>query len=70
MHTEKIDKRYSKILHRMFNIRQEGDYKELTEISVDDSNECVEQARIFLHTIKEFIHQLRTKTKSDRAPLA
>ncbi|MFH1629704.1 MAG: HEPN domain-containing protein [Pseudomonadota bacterium] len=29
VHTGKFDKHYSKILHRMFNMRQEGDYREI-----------------------------------------
>ena len=36
VHARKFDKHYSKILHRMFNMRQEGDYKELVKISRND----------------------------------
>jgi uncharacterized protein (UPF0332 family) len=55
VHTKKIDKYYSKILHRMFNMRQEGDYKELVEISPDDAMRSVEEARNFLNGIKGLI---------------
>jgi uncharacterized protein (UPF0332 family) len=55
VHTKKIDKYYSKILHRMFNMRQEGDYKELVEISPDDAMRSVEDARNFLNGIKGLI---------------
>ena len=55
VHTKKIDKYYSKILHRMFNMRQEGDYKELVEISPDDAIRSVENARNFLNGIKGLI---------------
>ena len=55
VHTKKIDKYYSKILHRMFNMRQEGDYKELVEISPDDAIRSVEDARNFLNGIKGLI---------------
>lgn len=55
IHTEKIDTYYSKILHRMFNQRQEGDYKEMVEISRDDAIQGIEHAHEFLNAIKEFI---------------
>jgi uncharacterized protein (UPF0332 family) len=55
IHTDKIDKYYSKILHRMFNMRQEGDYKEMVEISRDDAIQGIEHAQAFLNAIKEFI---------------
>jgi uncharacterized protein (UPF0332 family) len=51
---KKIDKRYSKILHRIFNIRQEGDYKEFVEISVEDAREYVGLAKEFLDCIKDY----------------
>ena len=55
VHTGIIDKQYSKILHRIFDIRQEGDYKELAEILHDDAIRSVEDARTFLGNIKELI---------------
>ena len=53
--TGKIDKRYSVMLHSLFNVRQEGDYKELVEISFDRAAEHVKLAREFITFIKEFI---------------
>lgn len=55
VHTGKIDKYYSKILHRMFNMRQEGDYKELVEITPDDAIQSVEYAKMFLDAINIFV---------------
>lgn len=55
VHTGKIDKYYSKMLHRMFNMRQEGDYKELVEITPDDAIQSVEHAKMFLDAIKSFV---------------
>jgi len=55
IHTGKIDKCYSKILHRMFNQRQEGDYKEMVEIPRDDAIQGIEHAKAFLNAIKDFI---------------
>lgn len=57
VHTGKIDKYYSKILHRMFGIRQEGDYRELVELSHDDAVQCIDHAKTFLNTIKELINK-------------
>jgi uncharacterized protein (UPF0332 family) len=55
VHTGKIDKKFSKILHRIFIMRQEGDYKELVEISRDDAARSVADAKEFLSSIKKFI---------------
>ncbi|MBW2204732.1 MAG: HEPN domain-containing protein, partial [Deltaproteobacteria bacterium] len=50
-------KHYSKILHQMFNMRQEGDYKELVEISRDDAVKSIEHAKTFLDAIEEFVNK-------------
>jgi len=57
VHTGIIGKQYSKILHRMFDIRQEGDYKELAEISLDDAIRSVEDAQRFVRNIKKVTHE-------------
>ncbi|MBU0567819.1 HEPN domain-containing protein [bacterium] len=57
VHTGKLDKHYSKLLHKMFDVRQQGDYKELVEISVDDTVKYVDYARKFLQGIKELINE-------------
>lgn len=53
VHTKKIDKHYSKILHRVFKVRQEGDYKELVELSFEDAAELVKLAEEFVIGIKK-----------------
>ena len=55
VHSGKIDKNFSKILHRIFISRQEGDYKELVKISRDDAARSVADAKAFLSAIKNFI---------------
>ncbi len=55
VHTEKIDKRYSKILHKTFNVRQKGDYKEFVEFSAKDATEFVKLAEEFFAGINKFI---------------
>ncbi|MBE0478010.1 HEPN domain-containing protein [Candidatus Aerophobetes bacterium] len=53
VHTGRIDKHYSKILHKIFGIRQEGDYKELVKLSFEDASESVKLAEEFLKEIKK-----------------
>jgi uncharacterized protein (UPF0332 family) len=54
VHTGKIDKHYSKILHRIFELRQEGDYKEYVHLTAEEAGEAVNLAGEFLSAIKEF----------------
>ncbi|MBM4056245.1 MAG: hypothetical protein FJ264_16570 [Planctomycetes bacterium] len=44
VHTGKIDKHYSKILHKAFDVRQESDYKEFVKVSHKDAIEAVKFA--------------------------
>ncbi len=55
VHTGKIDKYYSKILHKMFKARQEGDYKEFVKFSAEDTLEFVKLAEEFFVSINKFI---------------
>lgn len=63
IHTKKIDEYYSTILHKMFNIRQKGDYKEMVKLSMEDVNEHVNLAKEFLKGIKDFIEKTSTQRK-------
>lgn len=54
VHTKKIDKKYSKILHYLFELRQEGDYRELTHISIGDAIRSINLAEEFLKEIISF----------------
>ena len=56
VHAGKIDKYYSKILHKAFDARQESDYKEFVELSTKDAAEAVKLAKEFIECIKEIIH--------------
>lgn len=53
--TGKMDKYYSEILHDIFDIRQEADYKEFVDISIEDATEYIEMAQKFLNVIKDFM---------------
>lgn len=55
--TGKIDKRYSRMLHDVFDARLEGDYKEYVEITANDALEHVKFAEEFMQTIKDFINK-------------
>lgn len=50
-----FDKLYSKILHNAFDARQEGDYKEFVDLSIEDATEYVKYADVFLKKIKEYL---------------
>lgn len=57
IHTGKVDKHYSRILHKIFDIRQECDYKELVEFSKEEIAGNVNFAREFFNTIKLLIEK-------------
>jgi uncharacterized protein (UPF0332 family) len=52
VHTGKLGRDYSRILHRMFDTRQECDYKEFVQVTADDAADAVAQAEHFLSAIK------------------
>ncbi|MEJ5284992.1 MAG: HEPN domain-containing protein [Brevinematales bacterium] len=49
----KIDKKYSKILHNIFDERQEADYRELVDIPFEKAIEYVNMAKDFFNEIKK-----------------
>jgi uncharacterized protein (UPF0332 family) len=57
VHTGKLDRRFSRMLHRMFDARQECDYKELVEFSTEEAAESIEIANEFIKTIKAYIEE-------------
>ncbi|OIP28647.1 MAG: DNA-binding protein [Deltaproteobacteria bacterium CG12_big_fil_rev_8_21_14_0_65_43_10] len=52
VHTGKLDRRYSKILHKLFDIRQECDYKEFVDMTNEAAAECIKLAEEFYQAIK------------------
>jgi len=56
--TGKIDKHYSETLHKMFNIRQKGDYKELIEITSEEAAEHFRLAKEFIEYIKNYMNKI------------
>ncbi len=59
--TKRIDKDYSKTLHKMFNIRLKVDYQEFIDISFEDAAEHVKLARKFLECIKSVANKFSTQ---------
>lgn len=55
VHTGKMGKGYSRILHRLFNARQESDYKEFIQFTAEDAADSLRMAEKFLHGIRSLI---------------
>lgn len=55
VHTGRLGRDYSRMLHRMFDTRQECDYKEFVHLSPDDAAAAVDQAAQFLGGIKALL---------------
>lgn len=55
VHAGKLDKDYSRMLHRMFESRQECDYKELVQMSLDDAAMALTQAERFITGVRELL---------------
>ncbi len=56
--TDKINKYYSGIMHKMFNVRQKGDYKEFVEVTKEEARDHVKLAEEFLETIKNYVGKI------------
>ena len=50
--TGKLEMRYSRMLYNLFDARQIGDYKDFVELTGEDAESAVNQAREFIHAIK------------------
>ena len=55
VHTGRADVQLSKILHRLFELRQQSDYRELTTISREEAAAAVDDARRFVDAIERLI---------------
>jgi len=53
--TRIFPKEMSKALHRAFDMRQLGDYRELFEIEQKDAEEIIQAARHFINQAKEYL---------------
>lgn len=48
-------KEMSRALHQAFDLRQMSDYRELTEVSIEDAKELLQEAKRFVNDGKRFI---------------
>lgn len=55
VHAGKMDKEYSRMLHRIFDARQESDYKEFIKFTAENAAEYVRIADEFLLGVKSLI---------------
>lgn len=55
----KMDREFSRSLHKMFNARQVADYKELVEVSSEDAVEAIKVAKLFIEEIKKVVASLQ-----------
>jgi uncharacterized protein (UPF0332 family) len=53
-----LDRQMSRILHRAFDARQEGDYKEFTEFSPEEAAGFAEMGEIFMAGIQKQLENL------------
>ena len=51
----RVERRLGKIVHALFDARQESDYKEMAEVAVADAEEAVSDARAFAEAIKSLL---------------
>ncbi|MBI1921269.1 MAG: HEPN domain-containing protein [Geobacter sp.] len=51
----KMERRFSRMLHRLFVARQKADYKELVELSREQAGEAVAQAKEFVEAVRELL---------------
>ena len=51
----KMDREFSRSLHKMFNARQVADYKELVEVSSEDAVDAIKAAKLFIEEIKKVV---------------
>ena len=52
VHTGRMGREYSRILHRIFDARQESDYKEFVRFTTEDAAEYLRMAEEFLRGVK------------------
>jgi uncharacterized protein (UPF0332 family) len=55
VHAGKLETRFSKMAHKLFEARQVYDYKELVDVSFEDAKKCVAMATEFITEIKAVI---------------
>ena len=57
VHPGKLGLEYSRMLHRLFDARQESDYKEFTQFTTVEAADCIRMAEEFLMAVKGLIQK-------------
>lgn len=55
VHSGRFGKEYSRIFHRLFDARQEADYRELVDCSTGNAEEAVQWAETFVRAVAEAV---------------
>lgn len=55
--TERLPRETSFWLHKAFDLRQMGDYRELVTISIDQADEILEYAKVFLVKVENLLKE-------------
>jgi uncharacterized protein (UPF0332 family) len=55
VHPGKFPVKYSRMLHRLFDARQESDYKEFVQFSTEEALKFSEMAEAFVDVIKKYV---------------
>ena len=55
MRTGRVERRAGKIVHSLFDARQESDYKEMADVTVAEATEAVSEAREFAEVAKKLL---------------
>jgi uncharacterized protein (UPF0332 family) len=53
--TGRVERKVGKIVHSLFDARQESDYKEMAEVTVADAQEAMADAREFAEAVKKLL---------------
>ncbi len=56
--TGKLERRYSRILHRLFEARQKADYREFAELTPDEAKDAVAQAQEFVTAARTLLQAI------------
>ena len=58
VHTGEFDGHYSKMMHKTFAARQDGDYRDLVVVTIPEAEKYLNFSREFLMAIKSYLQNL------------
>jgi uncharacterized protein (UPF0332 family) len=57
--TGKVDKKYSKILHSLFDDRLESDYKDFVEVTSEEADKSLSETQDFINAIQNLLSAMQ-----------